>query len=320
MLAGLDDPPLVRRSAFRGNTLIGCTCKAFSVPPLLSPLIAHQVPTQVLTFHHPSGVIIHSVQRLTTEQSIVQPGHPPCSPLGRKGQALDDCSHSKPPLSTTHGTSTIEIRISALDVPLVGSEAASLLVMDPASVAAEVAETIQAGHIRHHPDIYVDGAPSTAADQKERVTVESPHLGDDDLLHDLEDEDDIPYSVLRPVPKTHSNLPPLPDLRFEQSYLRSIAKADTWWKVMLVTARDQVRPILSLPHFVKSKATWPRPIGSLTWTPSDHDAPGPRYRLQLVDMRLAALESKCKTARKHRRLPFPQMVVWRKQLVDTQTK
>ncbi|OAA33115.1 hypothetical protein AAL_00580 [Moelleriella libera RCEF 2490] len=112
--------------------------------------------------------------------------------------------------------------------------------MDPASVAAEVAETIQAGHIRHHPDIYVDGAPSTAADQKERVTVESPHLGDDDLLHDLEDEDDIPYSVLRPVPKTHSNLPPLPDLRFEQSYLRSIAKADTWWKVMLVTVRDQI--------------------------------------------------------------------------------
>ena len=36
-------------------------------------------------------------------------------------------------------------------------------------------------------------------------------------------------------------LPPLPDLRFEQSYLASIAPAQgVWWKVGLITAKDQV--------------------------------------------------------------------------------
>ncbi|KAK2589518.1 hypothetical protein QQS21_012802 [Conoideocrella luteorostrata] len=105
------------------------------------------------------------------------------------------------------------------------------------SVATEVAETIQAGHIRSHPDINTDIAPSTAADKREPLTIHSPRLSDDGLLED--DEDGIPYSVLRPARKTNS-LPPLPDLRFEQSYLRSIANADTWWKVLLITARDQV--------------------------------------------------------------------------------
>ncbi|KAH0596347.1 hypothetical protein MHUMG1_06208 [Metarhizium humberi] len=108
------------------------------------------------------------------------------------------------------------------------------------SLPTEVAETIQAGHIRSHPDINFDIAPSTAADKREPVTLHSPRLSDDNLLNDMEDdEEDIPYSVLHPTRKSHS-LPPLPDLRFEQSYLRSIANADTWWKVLLITARDQV--------------------------------------------------------------------------------
>ncbi|CUS11394.1 unnamed protein product, partial [Tuber aestivum] len=34
-------------------------------------------------------------------------------------------------------------------------------------------------------------------------------------------------------------LPPIPDLRFEQSYLAGIAAADgVWWKVLLITVRD----------------------------------------------------------------------------------
>lgn len=37
------------------------------------------------------------------------------------------------------------------------------------------------------------------------------------------------------------SLPPLPDLRFEQSYLASIAPANgVWWKIILITLRDQV--------------------------------------------------------------------------------
>lgn len=64
------------------------------------------------------------------------------------------------------------------------------------------------------------------------------HRSYDDL--DTDDDDDIPYSALRPAkPATHG-LPPMPDLRFEQSYLHSIAHADTWWKVALITAKDQV--------------------------------------------------------------------------------
>ena len=113
------------------------------------------------------------------------------------------------------------------------------------SLPAEIAETIQAGHIRSHPDIRFDFAPSTAADKKLPVRVEELHGNDGDLvdgIDDEEDEDDIPYNVLRPASRTH-NMPPLPDLRFEQSYLRSIANADTWWKIMLITARDQVSSV-----------------------------------------------------------------------------
>ncbi|KAL7946174.1 hypothetical protein V8C42DRAFT_319765 [Trichoderma barbatum] len=102
------------------------------------------------------------------------------------------------------------------------------------SLPTELGSTIQAGHIRRHPDPRQDIAPSTAADKSQLVDFHSARHSDVD-----NDDDDIPYSVLRP-PKKHYNLPPLPDLRFEQSYLHSIASADTWWKVLLITARDQV--------------------------------------------------------------------------------
>lgn len=98
----------------------------------------------------------------------------------------------------------------------------------------ELAATVQAASIEHNPDPALDTNPSTAAERRQPVTLEHDHGIDDD-----DDEEDIPYSVLRPAPR-HSNLPPLPDLRFEQSYLRSISKADTWWKVALITTRDQV--------------------------------------------------------------------------------
>ena len=105
------------------------------------------------------------------------------------------------------------------------------------SAATELASTIQAGSINRHPDPKLDNNPSTATDKKEPVTLHSLRHGSDDGLD--EDEEDIPYSVLRPAQRSY-NLPPLPDLRFEQSYLRSISAADTWWKVALITTRDQV--------------------------------------------------------------------------------
>lgn len=99
----------------------------------------------------------------------------------------------------------------------------------------ELAATIQAASIEHNPDAKLDTNPRTAADKRQPMTLEQ----DDGIDEDDDEEEDIPYSVLRPAPR-HSNLPPLPDLRFEQSYLRSISKADTWWKVALITTRDQV--------------------------------------------------------------------------------
>jgi hypothetical protein len=86
--------------------------------------------------------------------------------------------------------------------------------------------------------------PSTAASQNVPVTI-SRHNSD---LHsysssivgsDIGDDEDVNYSVIRPHPR-RASLPPLPDLRFEQSYLASIAGADTVGKVAYITIRDQV--------------------------------------------------------------------------------
>lgn len=96
----------------------------------------------------------------------------------------------------------------------------------------QVAETIQTAHINRAPSAQHDLNPSTAADTREPVHLDKD-AGD-------EDEDDIPVSVLRPA-RRFSHLPPIPDLRFEQSYLHSIQDAKSWWMVAWITTRDQVR-------------------------------------------------------------------------------
>ncbi|KAK0722339.1 hypothetical protein B0T26DRAFT_641417 [Lasiosphaeria miniovina] len=125
------------------------------------------------------------------------------------------------------------------------------------SLPLQAAETIQTAHINHNPSAEHDINPSTAASKKEPVTVEStqqqqqhaslfPDDGidgdsvEEDDDDDDEDDEDIPYSVLRPKPRRAAHLPPLPDLRYEQSYLHSIRQADTWGKVLWITARDQI--------------------------------------------------------------------------------
>jgi hypothetical protein len=102
--------------------------------------------------------------------------------------------------------------------------------------AIQVAETIQTAHIKKTPSIEHDAAPSTAAERKRPVRMDtSPSL---DVLEDIED-DEIPVSILRPVPRK-PQMPPLPDLRFEQSYLASIKDAKNWQGVAFITLRDQV--------------------------------------------------------------------------------
>lgn len=108
--------------------------------------------------------------------------------------------------------------------------------MASSDILMQVAETIQTAHIKREPSAQHDLNPSTAADTREPV-----HL-DKDAAD--EDEDDIPVSVLRPA-RRFSHLPPIPDLRFEQSYLHSIEDAKSWWMVAWITTRDQlVMPML----------------------------------------------------------------------------
>jgi len=106
------------------------------------------------------------------------------------------------------------------------------------SLPALVAETIQTAHIKRHPSPGHDLAPPTAADKKTPVRLEVATAAEAGLDGD---QDDIPsYGIVKPRRRS-AHLPPLPDLRFEQSYLHSIANANSWWAVTWVTARDQVR-------------------------------------------------------------------------------
>lgn len=111
--------------------------------------------------------------------------------------------------------------------------------MASSDIPVQLAETIQTAHIKREPSAQHDINPSTAADTREPVQLEEKEELDD------EEEDDIPVSTLRPA-RRFSHLPPIPDLRFEQSYLHSIENAKSWWMIAWITARDQVCPT-SLP-------------------------------------------------------------------------
>jgi len=103
--------------------------------------------------------------------------------------------------------------------------------------AAEIASTLQSASINRHPDPRYDLNPSTAASEKIPVKLSSSSDADVDDL----DEDEVPLSALRPQPR-RPTLPPLPDLRFEQSYLKSIEQAEGYGfkSVGYITLRDQV--------------------------------------------------------------------------------
>ncbi|KAI9791965.1 MAG: hypothetical protein M1816_003234 [Peltula sp. TS41687] len=103
-----------------------------------------------------------------------------------------------------------------------------------ASAAIDLAETLQSASIKPHPSAAHDINPSTAADVKIPLTKTTSSEID-------EDEEEIPESVLHLEPRRRkSTLPPLPDLRFEQSYLASIKGAESTGRVVWITIRDQV--------------------------------------------------------------------------------
>lgn len=101
----------------------------------------------------------------------------------------------------------------------------------------QLAETIQTASINRHPSPAHDANPSTAASIKQPVRLDDePDL---DHLPDNVNDDEIPLSVLKPTPRS-KQFPPLPDLRFEQSYLASIRHATSWHMVAYITLRDQL--------------------------------------------------------------------------------
>jgi hypothetical protein len=105
------------------------------------------------------------------------------------------------------------------------------------NMASEIASTLQSASIKRHPSPSHDLNPSTAASSKQPVRFSSHQDPDADSNVD---EDEIPLSALEPVLR-RSTMPPLPDMRFEQSYLKSIEHADGWKGVLWITVRDQVR-------------------------------------------------------------------------------
>jgi len=117
------------------------------------------------------------------------------------------------------------------------------------SLPLHIAETIQTASINRAPSPSYDLNPSTAASKKEPVILTpggpasdsslDKYAYDDEDGIEQDDEEDIPYGVLKPTARRQS-FGPLPDLRFEQSYLASIAGADTKWKVIGITIRDQI--------------------------------------------------------------------------------
>lgn len=118
--------------------------------------------------------------------------------------------------------------------------------------AIQLAETIQTASINRAPSPAHDLNPSTAASSKQPVTVSHPHISDSDIDAD----DAISESAIRPLPR-RTNLPPLPDLRFEQSYLASISRADSSWAVAWITLRDQVMlPLLQGTLWTLALSGW----------------------------------------------------------------
>lgn len=113
-------------------------------------------------------------------------------------------------------------------------------------MANEIASTIQATSIKRHPDPDHDLDPSTSASQKRPVKIsnvvpfrssftDSPGTSPPSAHPD----DEIPLSVLQPAGRSHA-LPPLPDMRFEQSYLARIKHCQTTSAVAWVTVFDHV--------------------------------------------------------------------------------
>lgn len=118
------------------------------------------------------------------------------------------------------------------------------------SAPMNIASAIQSASIKRHPSPHHDLNPSTAASSKQPVEPASPTSVSSDA-------NSIPESALKPTPR-RANLPPLPDMRFEQSYLASLQGAESYWTIAWITGRDHVlQPETPNPQHIIKK---PRPM------------------------------------------------------------
>lgn len=101
------------------------------------------------------------------------------------------------------------------------------------SAPMNIASAIQSASINRHPSPHHDLNPSTAASSKQPVEPASP------TSSVSSNANSIPESALKPTPR-RANLPPLPDMRFEQSYLASLQGAESYWTIAWITGRDHV--------------------------------------------------------------------------------
>lgn len=144
----------------------------------------------------------------------------------------------------------------------------------------QVAETIQTASVKHNPSAAHDVNPPTAATKQ---VPESAISDTDSIPSDVVDPSRMVRTVVR-----RRNLPPLPDLRFEQSYLASLKDADTWGRIAWITVRDQV---LSIHFFRTPGDTWQQRSRSDKYL--DDPAAGPRHTLDSRALRMAVLEPQC---------------------------
>ncbi|KAI4138994.1 MAG: hypothetical protein L6R39_006509 [Caloplaca ligustica] len=161
----------------------------------------------------------------------------------------------------------------------------------------DLASAVQSASIKRHPSPTHDINPSTAASTKKPVspTTSIPS-----------DADSIPESALKPAPR-RANLPPLPDMRFEQSYLASLQGAESWWRIAWITGRDQVRPMPNPQSLAES----------LLIQKAGHPSTSPRHAVDFALIWLAVLEPGRSVSRRKSREQSPAMVVGSQQLEDT---
>ncbi|EEH46097.2 uncharacterized protein PADG_02247 [Paracoccidioides brasiliensis Pb18] len=121
--------------------------------------------------------------------------------------------------------------------------------------ALQLAETLQTASINPRPSPAHDINPSTAVDEKEPVAATTSR-------HRLpSDATSIPSDIVDPSrtirPLQRAPFPPLPDLRFEQSYLASLKGAQTWQRVVWITVRDQIfLPLIQGTLWTLALAGW----------------------------------------------------------------